>query len=74
MRVGVTGASGFIGTALVRALRERGDHVIRFVRPDTRLDAGDVVRWDPAAHVVDDDDLRRVGPMDALVHLSLIHI
>ena len=70
MRIGVTGASGFIGSALVRALRERGDDVVRFVRPDTRLDVGDVVRWDPAAGIVDDDDLHRVGAMDAVVHLA----
>ena len=35
MRVGVTGSSGFIGTALVAALVERGDDVVRFVRPDS---------------------------------------
>lgn len=32
MRIAVTGASGFIGSALVRALRERGDEVIAVVR------------------------------------------
>ena len=31
MRVGVTGASGLIGSALASALEERGDVVVRFV-------------------------------------------
>ncbi len=33
MRVGVNRSSGFIGSALVAALHERGDDVVRFVRP-----------------------------------------
>lgn len=70
MRVGVTGSAGFIGTALVGALRERGDIVVRFVRPASRALEGESVRWDPSRQLIDDDDLRRVGGFDAVVHLA----
>jgi uncharacterized protein (TIGR01777 family) len=70
MRVGITGASGFIGTALVTALRERGDIVVPFVRPTTASPGGLVVRWDPSRGLVDEDDLQRAGGFDAVVHLA----
>ena len=70
MRVGVTGASGLIGTALVEALAERGDDVVRFVRPTSGPTHGDVVRWDPATGQVDEGDLRRVVGLDAVVNLA----
>lgn len=70
MRVGVTGSSGFIGSALVNALAERGDSVVRFVRPDSGNVAGEVVRWDPSRGLVDDDDVRRAGGFDAVVNLA----
>ena len=70
MRVGVTGSSGMIGSALVEVLRARGDEVIRFVRPDTASTGDRVVRWDPNVQLVDDGDLRRVGGFDAVVHLA----
>lgn len=70
MRVGVTGSSGFIGSALVAALRERGDDVVRFVRPDSPRGTELVVRWDPSRDLIDEDDLRRVGGFDAVVNLA----
>ena len=70
MRVGVTGSSGFIGSSVVAALVERGDHVIRFVRPDTAPQSGDAIRWDPSRGLVDEEDLRRVGGFDAVVNLA----
>jgi NAD dependent epimerase/dehydratase family enzyme len=70
MRVGVTGASGFIGSALVEALLERGDDVVRFVRPTSEVVRNGAVRWDPSKGDVDVDDLRRVGGLDAAVHLA----
>ncbi|WP_377641990.1 TIGR01777 family oxidoreductase [Oryzobacter terrae] len=50
-RVAVTGSSGLIGSALVAALRERGDEVVRLVRRASR--APDEVTWDPAARRLD---------------------
>jgi NAD dependent epimerase/dehydratase family enzyme len=64
-KVAVTGASGLIGSALVAALHERGDGVVRLVRRPVRGD--DEVRWDPASRHLDPVALDGV---DAVVHLS----
>ena len=69
VRVGVTGSSGFIGSALVTALHERGDDVVRFVRPASSR-GGEEIRWDPSRGLVDEGDLRRVGRFDAVVNLA----
>ena len=69
MRVGITGSSGFIGTALVQALLERGDEVVRFIRPGADQTAS-TVRWDPSRQLVDDGDLQRAGRLEAVVHLA----
>ncbi|MGL5864657.1 MAG: TIGR01777 family oxidoreductase [Dermatophilaceae bacterium] len=64
-RVAVAGSSGLIGSALVAALRERDDHVIRLVR---RAPSGpDDVRWDPASGILDPGVLDGV---DAVVNLA----
>ncbi|MFI8290827.1 TIGR01777 family protein [Streptomyces sp. ms191] len=64
-RVAVTGASGLIGTALVRSLRADGHDVLRLVRRPAQ--AADEVEWDPARLHVDTAGL--VG-VDAVVHLA----
>jgi uncharacterized protein (TIGR01777 family) len=70
MRVGVTGSTGFIGTALVKVLEDRGDEVIHFVRPSSAKAKGRTIRWDPPRHVLDEGDLAAVGGFDAVVHLA----
>ncbi|MDE3093200.1 MAG: TIGR01777 family oxidoreductase [Acidobacteriota bacterium] len=70
MRVGVTGSTGFLGTALVGALEARGDDVVRFVRPDTTAVSGAMVRWDPARSLIDEGDLAAAGGFDAVVNLA----
>ncbi len=70
MRVGVTGSSGFIGTALVTALRGRGDDVVPFVRPGAHASGAPAIRWDPSKDFVDERDLRSVGGFDAVVNLA----
>ncbi len=69
-RVGLTGASGLIGRAVSAALRERGDAVVTFVRPTGGAATGETIRWDPANQRLDEGDLRRVGGLDAVVHLA----
>ncbi|GGL22243.1 TIGR01777 family protein [Phycicoccus endophyticus] len=64
-RVAVTGSSGLIGTALVAALRARGDDVLRLVRREPA--APDEVRWDPATRRLDPAVLDGV---DAVVNLA----
>jgi uncharacterized protein (TIGR01777 family) len=59
MRVLVTGGTGFIGRALVAALRQRGDEAIVVSR---RAGEANVVGWDAVE--------REVGRADAVVHLA----
>ena len=63
MRIGITGASGLIGSALAPALRTDGHDVVRFVRGAAA--GGDERPWDgrrlDPAHVED---------LDAVVHLA----
>lgn len=70
MRVGLSGASGFIGTALARALSARGDEIVRFVRPESPASNDPSIRWDPARGVLDEGDVRRVGGLDAVINLA----
>jgi hypothetical protein len=70
MRVGVTGSTGFLGSALVAALQDRGDDVVRFVRPTSTNVDGLRVRWDPQRGLIDDADLAAVGGFDAVVNLA----
>lgn len=63
MRIGITGSSGFLGTALSRDLTKNGHDVVRFVRrpattPDERT-------WDGAELAPD-----ALAGQDAHVHLS----
>jgi uncharacterized protein (TIGR01777 family) len=65
MKIGITGASGLIGTALQPVLREQGHEVVRFTR-DGRS-APDARPWDPATGRLDPAD---VADLDAVVNLS----
>ena len=64
MQVGITGASGLIGTALSEHLRSNGHQVTPIVR---RAAAAGEINWDPSAGRLDPDDLT---PLDAIVHLA----
>ena len=65
MKIGITGASGLIGTPLVSSLREHGHDVVRFVR--SGAGAPDERGWDPSGHRLDPADL---ADLDAVVHLA----
>jgi uncharacterized protein len=65
MLVAVTGASGLIGTALVRRLTGDGHQVLRLTR--SRPTAPDQAHWDPMAGELDAEALAKA---DAVVHLA----
>jgi hypothetical protein len=65
MNVLVTGASGLIGSALVRVLRDAGYSVRRLVRSEPSGESE--FRWDPAAGRLDPAAIEGI---DAAVHLS----
>src|SRR6185436_1631911 len=68
MRVFVTGASGFLGRAIVAALVERGDSVLALSRGELAAPAGvEVVRGNVAAAGAWQ---ARVAGCDAVVHLA----
>ncbi|MBK3577192.1 TIGR01777 family oxidoreductase [Streptomyces sp. MBT65] len=64
-RIAVTGASGLIGSALVRSLTADGHEVVRLVRHGAR--AADEVCWDPEGQYVDAAGL---DGCDAVVNLA----
>jgi len=63
--VAVTGAGGFLGSALASSLRADGHRVLRLVRGGVTKD--DEIGWDPAAGRIDAPALEGV---DAVVHLA----
>jgi len=65
MKIGITGASGLIGTALLPALREAGHDVVRFVRHPAS--AVDERRWDPSSRRLEPE---AVADLQAVVHLA----
>lgn len=70
LTVGVTGASGMVGSALCAFLETGGHRVVRFVRRRDelrRLPEGAAAFWNPAAGEIDRDALRG---LDAMVHLA----
>ncbi len=64
MRIGITGASGLIGSALVTHLQQQGHATVAFVRREPRTE--DEVSWQPGT----DLDPTRLAGMDAIVHLA----
>jgi uncharacterized protein len=69
MRIVLAGASGFLGTQLVRDLRGRGHEVIRLVRRPPR--AEDERGWDPRAGALDPGVFDGV---DAVVNLCGVSV
>ena len=66
MRVAVTGSTGLIGTAVCRALADRGDGPIPIVRPASKVSSPGIA-WDPARDTIDAGALEGI---DAVVHLA----
>ena len=66
LRIAITGATGFIGHALVRYLEANGHAVVRISRGAPRPGFDDV-QWDPAAGRL---DAARLEGIDAAIHLA----
>ena len=66
MKILISGASGFVGHALLRALRAEGHTVARMIRPGGEVSPGDV-SWDPMSAT---SDVAAMEGADAVVNLS----
>lgn len=64
MRVGITGASGMIGSALAAALTANGHQVVAFVRRDSQ--SPDEIPWRPGSPL----DPALLHGLDGIVHLA----
>lgn len=69
LRVAITGASGLVGSALVKELRNRGHTVLRLVRRPPKSE--DEIFWDPSSGAIDANALEG---LDAVVHLAGVSI
>ena len=67
MRILVSGASGFLGSALSPALRKAGHNVRALERAETHQNG---IRWDVESGAPDGDALREWGGAEAVVHLA----
>ena len=68
MDVVISGASGLIGSALVRSLEADGHRTLRLVRPSSKADASaNAIPWDPMAGTI---DAPAIDGVDAVVHLA----
>ena len=63
MVIGITGASGLIGSSLVEAFRADGRRVVRLVRPGRGLEA-DAARWDPQTGEVEELPTLGIAPAE----------
>ena len=66
LTVGITGASGFLGSVLTHFLCTGGHRVVRFVR-GTPPRGTDAAVWDPTRGFADPD---AIPPLDAVIHLA----
>lgn len=67
LQIAVTGSTGLIGSATVAHLRDSGHTVRRIVRPSSRTDESNVIRWEPDAGKLKPTGLDGI---DAVIHLS----
>src|SRR5689334_21603619 len=68
MRVVITGASGFLGSAQIASLLADGQEVLRLVRREPR--AADEARWDPYGGTTQPQLSAALEGADAVVHLA----
>ncbi len=66
MRVIVTGSSGLIGTAVVKALQTANHEIFKLIRPP-RQPRSNGIMWDPLTGFIDKS---RIDRCDAIIHLA----
>jgi uncharacterized protein (TIGR01777 family) len=66
MKILISGASGFLGTALSNEMRADGHTVVRLMRRGHEMGTGDI-QWDPLGATA---DVRGMEGMDAVVNLN----
>ena len=68
LKIAVTGATGFVGKAVVKYFRSQGATVYRLVRPHSNVEpeATDIA-WDVVTQTI---DLPKLEGMDAIIHLA----
>jgi len=75
MRVFVTGASGFVGSAIVKELLQAGHEVLGMVRSDINAEA--LKKIGAAAHMADLNDIKSIKAgavqCDAIIHTAFNH-
>jgi uncharacterized protein len=68
MKIAISGASGLIGSALIKRLKSSGHTVVRLVRSNSQAgDNNHVIFWDPEKHDLDPSGLTGC---DAVIHLA----
>ncbi|MBS1878212.1 MAG: NAD-dependent epimerase/dehydratase family protein [Actinobacteria bacterium] len=75
MKVFVTGGTGFIGGAIVRQLRERGDQVVVLARNPGRAEAAAALGCEVVAGDLGDERAIREGMLgcDAVIHAAAVY-
>ena len=65
MKVGVTGASGYVGKKVVRELESNNHEVLKFVRRPVKNE--NEIYWSPSKQEIDVDKFQE---LDAIIHLA----
>ena len=48
MKIAISGSTGFIGSAIVSRLKEKGFSIVPIVRPETKSPSAETaIHWDP---------------------------